>query len=279
MRPSVARNVKGMIGTKTGNINRNTRKEVGIMKKQEQGEIIIEQMQVGNVSVWIKGLSPLIYNAMSAKVKEGMLTGSTRKSSAEKAASLRHYPIEEYRESVYRREGDGPTRLTFPAVAFKSAAVGAIRHIPNSGTNMTAMRQLMWVMGDKVDVYGVPQLHMAVTKQAGMTGAPDMRTRAILAEWCCCVKLQFVMPILNETTLARLLDAAGLVIGVGDFRQEKGKGNYGQFQIASKEDCEDIIKAGGIKAQDKALENPTFYDTETAELMASYTAERKRRGK
>jgi len=250
------------------------------MKKQEAGgEIIIEQMQVGNAAVWIKGLSPLIYNAMSAKVKEGMLTGSTRKSSAEKAASLRHYPLEEYRESVYRRDDDGPTRLVFPAVAFKSAAVSAIRHIPNSGTNMTAMRQLMWVVGDQVDVYGVPQLHMAVTKQAGMTGAPDMRTRAILPEWCCCVTLRFVMPILNETTLARLLDAAGLVIGVGDFRQEKGKGNYGQFQISSNHDCASIIKAGGRVAQDKALESPTYYDRETEELMAAYTAERKRRGK
>ncbi len=250
------------------------------MKKQETGgEIIIEKMQVGSAQVWIKGLSPLIYNAMSAKVKEGILTGSARKSSAEKAASLRHYPIEEYRESVYRRDGGGATRLTFPAVAFKSAAVGAIRHIPNSGTNMTAMRQLMWVLGDQVDVYGVPQLHMAVTKQAGMTGAPDMRTRAIVPEWCCCVTIRFVMPILNETTLARLLDAAGLVIGVGDFRQEKGKGNYGQFQIADKADCAGIIKAGGIKSQDAALESPDCYDRETAELLAAYTAERKRRGK
>ena len=268
---------------KTGLVNWNeTQTEDGEMAKKQDagGEIIIEQMQVGNAAVWIKGLSPLIYNAMSAKVKEGMLTGSARKSAAEKAASLRHYPMEEYRASVYRRDDDdGPTRLTFPAVAFKSAAVGAIRHIPNSGTNMTAMRQLMWVMGDKVDVYGVPQMHMAVTKQAGMTGAPDMRTRAIVPEWCCCVTLRFVMPILNETTLARLLDAAGLVIGVGDFRQEKGKGNYGQFQIASKDECAEIIKAGGMKAQDKALEDPTFYDRETAELYASYTAERKRRGK
>jgi hypothetical protein len=249
------------------------------MKKKTQGEIIIEQMNVGVADVWVKGISPLIYNAMSSKVKFGMVVGSTRKSSAEKAASMRHYPVEEYRDSVYRRDGDGPTRLTFPAVAFKTAAVGAIRHIPNSGTNMTAMRQLMWVVGDMADVYGVPQLHMAVTKQAGMTGAPDMRTRAIVPEWCCNLKIRFVMPILNETTLARLLDAAGLVIGVGDFRQEKGKGNYGQFQIADKAECEAIIKEGGMKAQDAALENPTCYDSEAEALLSAYTEERKRRGK
>jgi hypothetical protein len=250
------------------------------MKKQEAGqEIIIESMRTGKADVWIKGISPLIYNAMSKKVKEGMLTGSQRKSNAEKASSLRHYPVDEYRASVYARDGEGATRLTFPAVAFKSAAVEAIRHIPNSGTSMVAMRQLMWVVGDMCDVYGVPQLHMAVTKQSGITGAPDMRTRAILPEWCCCITLQFVMPILNETTLARLLDAAGLVIGVGDFRQQKGKGNYGQFQIASREECAEIIKRGGMKMQDKALENPECYNQETRELLEAYETERKRRGK
>ncbi len=248
-------------------------------KQQDTGEIIIEEMNVGQAYVWIKGLSPLIYNAMSLKVKTKIAIGNTRKSAAEKASSLACYPVEEYRKSVYRRDGNGPTRLMFPAVAFKSAAVGAIRHIPNSGTNMTAMRQLMWVEGDQVDVYGVPQLHMAVTKQSGMTGAPGIRTRAILPDWCCCVTIRYVVPILNETTLARLLGAAGLVIGVGDFRQEKGKGNYGQFGIVDKPDCDALIKSGGMKAQDNALENPVCYDKETEELLAAYTAERKRRGK
>jgi hypothetical protein len=250
------------------------------MKKQEQGgEIIIEQMRVGVAQVYIKGLSPLIYNAMSEKVKQGLLMGSQRKTAADKAAALRQYPVEEYRASVYRREGDGPTRLVFPAVAFKGAAVGVIRHIPNSGTSMTAMRQLLWVEGEMADVYGEPKLHMAVTKQAGMTGAPQMRTRAILPEWCCCVTVRYAMPMLNETTIARLLDSAGLLIGVGDFRQEKGKGNYGQFQVADKKDCDAIIKAGGMKAQDKALENPTCYDTETTKMLEWYNEERKRRGR
>jgi hypothetical protein len=137
----------------------------------------------------------------------------------------------------------------------------------------------MWVVGDMADVYGVPHLHMAVTKQAGITGAPDMRTRAIVPEWCCNLKIRFVMPNLNETTIARLLDAAGLVIGVGDYRQAKGKGNYGQFQIADRAECEAIIKGGGMKAQDAALANPTCYDSETEALLSAYTAERKRRGK
>jgi len=87
------------------------------------------------------------------------------------------------------------------------------------------------------------------------------------------------MPTMNETTVARLLETAGLVIGLGDFRQEKGKGNYGQFSLADESDCKAIIKAGGKAAQDKALESPECYDSETKELLAWYMTERKARGR
>jgi len=87
------------------------------------------------------------------------------------------------------------------------------------------------------------------------------------------------MPTLNETAIARLLETAGLVIGVGDFRQEKGKGNYGQFQIANKSDCAEIMKVGGMTAQDRGLAEPECYDTESATLLAWNEEERKRRGR
>ena len=247
--------------------------------KQQGAEIIIERLSVGEAQVWIKGQTPLIYNAMSEKVKQGMLIGGQRKTAAEKASSLRQYPIEEFRDSVYKRSGDGPTRLVFPAVAFKRGAVDVIRHIPNSGTSMVAMKQLMWVVNDTVDIYGVPLLYMAVVKQAGLTGAPQMRTRAILPDWCCCVTVRYSIPMLTETTVARLLEAAGLLIGIGDFRQQKGAGNYGQFALAEKADCAAIIKAGGMAAQDAALESPECYDVETRELLAWYQDERARRGR
>jgi len=248
-------------------------------KQNDSGEVTIEQISTGKADIWVRGISPLIYNAMSAKARHELLMPKGKKTTAEKANSLKHEPVEEYRNSVYKREGSGATRLVFPATAFKNAAVGAIRHIPNSGTNMTAMRQLLWVSGDVVDVYGTPQLFMSVVRSSDMNKTPDVRTRAILTEWCCCVRVQYVMPTLNETTLARLFDAAGLLIGVGDFRQEKGKGNYGQFQIVSKSDCEDIIKGGGLKDQDKALKEPSCYDIESRSLLEWFIEERARRGK
>jgi hypothetical protein len=247
-------------------------------KTQEVGEVVIDQLGVGVASVWIKGMTPLIYNAMSAKVKGELLLPRGKKSTAEKATTLKHDPLIEYRASVYRRNGKGATRLTFPATAFKNAAIGAVRHI-NAGVTMVQMKQLIWVVGDTVDVYGVPQMHMSIVRSADMNKTPDVRTRAILPEWCCCLKLQFVKPNLNETAVARLLEAGGMLNGVGDFRQEKGKGNYGQFQIAGPDEVKSIIAEGGMTAQDAALESPDMYDAETEELFNWYTEERSRRGK
>jgi hypothetical protein len=113
-----------------------------------------------------------------------------------------------------------------------------------------------------------------------MARSSDIRTRAILREWAATVSITFVSPNLNETGVANLLAAAGMVVGIGDWRPEKGKGNYGQFRIASQDDEEflRIVKSGGREAQDAALEAPTSFDQETDELLDWFDRERSLRG-
>jgi len=55
-------------------------------------------------------------------------------------------------------------------------------------------------------------------------------------------------PTINSTTIARLLEIAGLIIGVGDNRQEKGKGSNGQFELCDQKDVQLIVRNGGLKA-------------------------------
>ena len=78
------------------------------MKKSanEVNEVQIEKLGVGVASVWVKGMTPLIYNAMSAKVRGELLLPKGKKSAAEKATTLKHDPLAEYRASVYRRMGN-----------------------------------------------------------------------------------------------------------------------------------------------------------------------------
>lgn len=247
------------------------------MNKKET-EIMIERMEAGTMPFWIKGSTPLIYNAMSSKAMRTILAPK-KKTAADKAQTEKHNPLEEFVNSTYRQVGSGPTRLIFPSCAIKRAIMNAALDVP--GAKKTEMGRLIWVVGDTVDVYGVPKILMSVVRCADMSHTPDIRTRAIVPEWCLKAQIRFVMPNLNETTVSRLIETAGMVNGLGDWRQQKGSANYGQFSMVNESECKSIIKDGGMKAQDDALslKTPEFYDVETEQLWTWWNEEMKRRGR
>jgi hypothetical protein len=239
-----------------------------------ENEISILEVMQGELNVCIVGTSPLIFNAMSEKVRHELLMPAPKKNAAAKAANLKHQPLDEYRNSTYQnREADAATRLNFPAAAFKKALASAALDIP--GAAKAQIGRLVWCIGDRVNIYGVPQMMMAITRSADMNRTPDVRTRAILPEWACRISLRFMKPILKDQTIANLLAAAGFTQGVGDWRQQKGSGSYGQFQLVSDTDPNfvRICKAGGRVAQEKGLESPGFYDEETERLYAWFVEE------
>jgi len=239
--------------------------------------IEVDPLKVGSIQVWIKGVTPLICNRMAGKAIRELLFPRGRKSKAEKEQSLKHDPVSEFTNSMTLRSGKGPTRVTFPSPAVKDAMRTAA--LETKGTNKTQIGRLVWVKGYSVDLYGVPELFMAVVRSADMNKTPDVRTRAIFREWCIPVTIQFVKPQMSEQAIMQLLSNGGIIVGVGDFRQEKGKGNFGQFEVATKEDCRSIIKTGGFAAQSKAIENPACFDADTEELLGWFSEEVKSRGK
>jgi len=239
--------------------------------------IEVEPLRVGSMQVWLRGLTPLICNRLAAKARRELLLPKGRKSTAEKQQSLKHDPVAEYRDSMNTRAGVGPTRIVFPAPAIKGSMATAA--LETKGTNRTQIGRLVWVKDYSVDVYGVPELFMSIVRSADMNRTPDVRTRAILREWCMPATIQFVKPQMSEQAIMQLLSNGGIIVGVGDFRQEKGKGNFGQFSVVAEADCKDIIKAGGLKQQDVAIKNPVCFDSDTEELLSWFQTEVKARGK
>lgn len=239
--------------------------------------IEVEPLLVGSMTVWLKGQTPLICNRMAGKAMRELLFPSGRKTKATREQSLKHDPLNEYRNSMSVRSGSGPTRIVFPSPAVKGAMASAA--LETKGTSKAQIGRLVWVKDYSCDLYGVPMLHMTIVRSADQNKTPDVRTRAILPEWCLPVTIQFVKPQMSEKAIAQLLANGGIIIGVGDFRQEKGKGNYGQFCIASEEECESIINEGGLQAQDEAISDPECFDDETRELLAWFYDAVKSRGK
>ena len=240
----------------------------------ERGEVVINTLDHGVLTLCVVGTSPLIYNAMSEKTRHELLLPKGKKNAVEKAANLKHIPIEEYRNSVYMHIGENhPTRLFFPAGGFKRAMANAALDMP--GLKKSQIGRWIWVEGNNVDIYGIPQLFMTPVRSADMNRTPDIRTRAILPTWACQLRINYVRPHLKEKPLINLLAAAGLLSGIGDWRQEKGSGSYGQFQVVGPDDKRflAIVKAGGRVAQDRGLKDPAMYDHETEKLIAWYDAE------
>lgn len=247
-------------------------------KSTPASEVVSEVLKVstGSISVSILGTSPLVHNRMSEKAKHELLMPKGRKNAAERATTLKHVPLEEYRASPYTLS-DGPTLFAILASAFKRAVCSAALDMP--GAKKAQIGRLTWVEGDKVGIYGIPKLFMATVRSADMNRTPDIRTRAIMPEWACQVQLMYVEPLIRANAILNLLAAAGITIGVGDGRQEKGAMSYGQFKIVSPDDADfkRILKEGGRKAQQAALNNPTCYDDETTELLSWFDTERAHR--
>jgi len=245
-------------------------------KPKTEESIVIEPLRSASIEAFIVG-ERLICNRMSEKARRQILLPSGRKTTTERASTLKHDPPAEFRDSPYRMP-DGETLLACAGGAFKSALVTAAGRTP--GATKASIEQLVSIPADYVRVWGVPELLMSVTRSADIAHTPDIRSRAILRQWAARVTIQFVTP-LRPTAILTLLANAGIVSGIGDWRQEKGAGSYGSFVVVSgpkDENFQRIVKTGGRKAQEAAMQDPRPYDMESADMLAWFHTESKRRG-
>lgn len=248
------------------------------VKKAEAGTLHIDALKQGRVTLRMIGTTPLYFNAMSAKAKRTLLIGGGKKTAAEKK-ELKHDPEQEFRDSVYRQPG-GPTLLGFPAPGVKGAMATAALETP--GVTKTSVQRLIFLPQQRINIWGKPFLKMDVVRSADMNKTPDVRTRAFLPRWCAEVDIAFVTPTLSVHSVVSLLANAGVIVGIGDFRQEKGRGSYGTFAVAGDDlgdwsDHWSEVTSEGRAVQEAAMAEPEFADDETAELMAMLDDERLRR--
>jgi len=241
-------------------------------------EIVITELQRGQLEVFILGTSPLICNRMSEKVQRELLAPRKR-TAADKESTMKHSPLTEFRASPYRMaDPNAPTLLAVLPTMFKRAMGTAALDTP--GAKKAQIGRLVNVDWDKMPVWGVPKLMMSVTRSADINRTPDIRTRAVIPEWACRLIIRFQKPILREQGIVNLLAAAGELAGIGDWRQEKGSGSFGAFRIVGSNDKDwmRIVRGGGRAAQQNAMDDPVPFDDETSDLLAWFTAEEKRRG-
>lgn len=248
-------------------------------KVESSGEVQIVEVSTGTLTVAIVGNTPLILNRLANKAKHQLLFPTGKKTAADKAGSLKHDPMQEFRDSPnIIADENAPTLLAIPATALKGSMRTAALDLP--GAKKSQIGRLTYVNGEFLGVYGVPQVLCSTVRSADMNRTPDVRTRCIVPKWAVIASVTFVRPALREAAVANLLAAAGITVGLGDWRAEKGSGNYGGFRLVGMEDPElkAIMKAGSRAAQLEAMEQPDPYDQETGELLSWFNIELRRRG-
>lgn len=239
----------------------------------------IHALKQGRVKLRMIGQTPMYFNSMGAKAWRDLLVGGGRKTAAQKK-EIKHNPEQEFRDSVYKKSG-GDTYLCFPAAGVKGAMATAA--LETGGITKTSVQRLIFLPESQIQIWGKPYLKMDIVRSADMNKTPDVRTRAYLPNWCAEVDIKFVTPTLSTMSIVSLLQNAGTIVGIGDFRQEKGRGSYGTFSVAGSEDMGeyqeiwDDITQEGRAVQELAMENPECADEQTAELMQFIQEERLRR--
>lgn len=248
------------------------------IKKQDEGTLVIEPMKQGRVTLRMIGQTPLYMNSMSVKAMRNLLVGSGKKTASEKK-EIKHNPEVEFRASAHtQRHGD--TLLCFPAPGVKSAMATAALETP--GITKSTVQRMIFLPQQHIQIWGKPYLKMDVVRSADMNRTPDVRTRAFLPRWVAEVDIAFNMPAFSAHSIVSLLANAGQIVGIGDFRQEKGRGSFGTWTVAG-DDLGDMqpywdeVTQEARDVQQAAMDNPECADDQTQDLMDFLRGERFRR--
>lgn len=258
-------------------------KKADVTVKDPGQDIVITPFKQGRIKVALLGTTPFICNRQSEKTMRELLLPAIKLNRSAREQVLKHNPIEEYRSSPYMDNNpDSPTAILMKGGAFKSAACDSA--VDTADLKAAQVRRLVSVPDFYVSMYGVPKLSIMDVRSAGINRTPDMRTRAILPEWCAIVTFTYVMPQMNETKLINLIANGGITRGVGDGRTEKGALDFGQYTVVGLTDptIKMIMAAGSRKAQLAALEKPQCYDQNSEDLLLWFeqeVQERKASGK
>ena len=249
-------------------------------KKEKDREVInIVSVSHAEATFCVLGTEPLICNRVSENAKRELLLPKGTKTAAEKASTLKHNPLEEFHASAHRSpDPNAPTLIVHPSTAFKGALRSAALDL--DGSSKAQIGRLTYIPGQWVSIYGVPKLLMSIVRQADPKRTPDVRTRVIIPEWAAWVTVRYVTPLLREQVIANLFAGAGIISGTGDWRAEKGSGNYGSFEpiLADNEDFVRITTTMGRAAQLEAMEKAEPHDYDSADLLEWYQTEVRRRG-
>lgn len=241
--------------------------------KKTETKVDIQEIIQQEIRVRILGTSPMIQHRYPLKAWREMLLPARKRNRAELDQTLKHQPYDEFREAAYvNRDKKAAAMFHIPNAMFHGALAAAALDIP--GVQRTQIERLTKVVDLNIELYGVPQIFCAMVRNSGMNRAPDVRTRPVFPRWACEITVRYVSSIVTAKAVMNLLGAAGVIIGVGDWRCQKG-GPFGAFRLVNDRDPDwlMLVKTEGRGAQEAAFAAPEYFDEDTADILSWWNEE------
>lgn len=196
--------------------------------KAKAQNVEVKEFEIREVKIPIVGISPLIVHKWSQKVIIQM-----QEKQAGKAKNKKHdirVPEEDYEGAKHKSVSgwDG-----FPAAGFKAAMIRGAKAI---GMVMKDTQTSFFIKADceetqLVQIVGDPRMRTDMVR-VGM-GSADLRYRPEYPVWSTTLTVEYNEGVLSLDQIFQLVKAAGYGCGIGEMRPEKGKFNFGRFQLAS----------------------------------------------
>lgn len=197
------------------------------------GKVELKPVNRVKMSFWIRGTSPLITHAWSAKAEEMIrLKQAGKKTKAREARD----PQQEAMDAAYIHKSSG--KFGVPGLGLKGAIVSAAHK--DIGIEKTLVRKALFLVTDDPDKVlplevGEPTIredHVRV----GM-GTADLRYRPCWENWRLYVEFEVDNDLLTQEDVINLVNRAGFGIGLCEWRPEKN-GEYGRFEVDPSEPFE-----------------------------------------
>jgi hypothetical protein len=187
--------------------------------------IELKSIEYKNVKFQIFGISCLVMHQWSEKARREL----REKHAGKKTKTREKRDVDAEAQAATYKTKDGDPGI--PAIAFKSSLITAAHK--DLGIEKTLVRKAIFTgCADPQQVLPIGYSNMEIREDLVRVGAgaPDLRYRPYFHDWTCDISLEFEPSLIRLEDLVKLVDRAGLTVGIGEWRPEKG-GEYGRFRI------------------------------------------------
>lgn len=212
--------------------------------------------------LWIVGDTPLITHAWSQKAKNEMLQ---KQVGATKGGKEKRRPQEDFINSLYEM---GDETYGFPTMGIKKALISAAHK--DRGIPKTVVQSALWLDAELVrtrpaldsaicdmpltKIYGgdpEQPSHPPLCREdmvkigSGLNKIANLAYRAQFTVWAMQITGKYNSAVLSDDSLGFLINEAGMVAGLGEWRNERS-GMFGAFHLANAEESEawDAFRSG-----------------------------------